>query len=233
MNVPYVALMISSVAVGLVVSRLSPRPLPLSRGNKAIVMIGAVAGGCLGAKLPFLLQDPAALRTIDIWFENGRTITYGLVGGYLGVEAAKFAAGIRVKTGDSLAAPLAASIAVGRLGCFVGGCCFGTPTDLPWGHDFGDGISRHPTQIYEAIFHACAAIVLFWLGRRQLFQRQLVKAYIATYLVYRFITEIIRPEPRLAFGLTFYQWSVLPMLALFACLAWSDRPSSTQSSMTG
>jgi phosphatidylglycerol---prolipoprotein diacylglyceryl transferase len=49
---------------------------------------------------------------------------------------------------------LAAAIAVGRLGCFFSGIedrTYGTPTDLPWGYDFGDGILRHPVELYEAV----------------------------------------------------------------------------------
>jgi prolipoprotein diacylglyceryltransferase len=57
------------------------------------------------------------------------------------------------------AAPLAAAIAVGRIGRYFSGIADrtdGTPTNLPWGHDFGGGVLRHPVQIYESL-----AMVLF------------------------------------------------------------------------
>jgi prolipoprotein diacylglyceryltransferase len=57
--------------------------------------------------------------------------------------------------------PLAIGIAVGRLGCFFAGLddfTYGTPTTLPWGHDFGDGIARHPVQLYESAAMAAFAI---------------------------------------------------------------------------
>jgi phosphatidylglycerol:prolipoprotein diacylglycerol transferase len=72
----------------------------------------------------------------------------------LAIEILKRRIGITSSTGLRFAAPLAAAIAVGRLGCFFAGIedrTYGNPTDLPWGHDFGDGISRHPVQLYEAI----------------------------------------------------------------------------------
>src|SRR5919204_429820 len=77
---------------------------------------------------------------------------------------------IRVKTGDTFALPLALALALGRWGCFCNGCCFGKPTDLPWGVDFGDGVRCHPTQIYESLFHALMALVLLELMRRGLFR---------------------------------------------------------------
>ena len=92
--------------------------------------------------------------------------------------------------GDSFAVPVAASVAVGRLACFVGCCCYGAPTILPWGVDFGDGLRRHPTQLYEAAFHLSMAVVLVVLARRGLFRIQLIKLYILTYLAYRFLTHL-------------------------------------------
>src|SRR5207249_4504723 len=121
-------------------------------------------------------------------------------------------------TGDSLAAPVAAAILVGRLACFSAGCCFGTPTDLPWGVDFGDGVRRHPTQLYETAFHLACLVGLLALQRRGLCRGHLAKLYIMTYLGYRFLTEFIRPEPPWWLGLTAYQWAALAFLPVFAGL---------------
>ena len=138
------------------------------------------------------------------WFDSGKTIVFGLVGGYFGVELAKWALQIRLKTGDSFAVPVAAAVAVGRLACLAGGCCYGTVTSLPWGVDFGDGQPRHPTQLYEFGFHLAAALMLHQLLQRRLLRGQLIKLYIISYLTYRFLTEFIRPEPQLWAGLTGY-----------------------------
>ena len=144
----------------------------------------------------------------------------GLVGGYFGVELAKWLLGVRIKTGDSFAVPVAAAVGIGRLGCFHAGCCYGTPTTMPWGVVFPnvDGLPRHPTQLYEAAFHLSAAAVLFWLQRHGMFRGQLIKLYILSYLVYRFFTELIRPEARLTGGLTGYQWAALVLAILFVWL---------------
>jgi phosphatidylglycerol---prolipoprotein diacylglyceryl transferase len=218
MNWAYPAIMGAAVATGVLVSRRTQRPLGLSRTGRLALGLAAFCGGMLGAKLPFVLLDWEGLRTGAAWLESGKTLTLGLVGGYFGVEAMKWALGIRVKTGDSFAAPVAAAVAVGRLACFTAGCCHGVATALPWGVDFGDGVRRHPTQLYEFAFHAACAVVLLALQARGLLRGQLIKLYIITYLVYRFLTEFIRPEPEVALGLTVYQWAAVVFVPVFAAL---------------
>ena len=58
-------------------------------------------------------------------------------------------------TGDVFAIPLVVGIAIGRIGCFLTGLddnTHGLPTSLPWAVDFGDGVPRHPAQLYESPF---------------------------------------------------------------------------------
>ncbi len=98
--------------------------------------LGAFCGAMIGAKLPFVLADWEGLLSGRAWLENGKTIVFGLVGGYFGVELAKALLGVRVKTGDSFAVPVAAALAIGRLGCFVAGCCHGTVTNSALGRRF-------------------------------------------------------------------------------------------------
>lgn len=223
MDLGYVAIMSGALGVGWWVRRATVEPLPLKRLERLGLVLGALIGGTLGAKIPWLVMDYEGLLTGTVWFSDGRTLTFGLVGGYLGVEITKLALGIRIKTGDSFAVPLAATIAVGRLGCLYAGCCFGIASQLPWAVDFGDGVARHPTQLYEAVFHASAAFVLHRLGAAGRFERQRVKLYIISYCVYRFVTELIRPEPHLSLGLTLYQWATLAFIPLFGLLWWLDR----------
>ena len=210
--------MLASVAVAVALSRRGQKALGLSQRERLGVALGAFCGAMIGAKLPFLLADWEGLSSGRAWLDSGKTILLGLVGGYFGVELAKALLGIRVKTGDSFAVPVAAAVSVGRLACFVAGCCHGTVTNMPWAVDFGDGLRRHPTQLYESAFHLTAAVILAWLKRRGLLRGQLIKLYIIAYLVYRFLTEFIRPEPLLAYGLTGYQWACLGLVPVFALL---------------
>lgn len=220
----YPLIMAAAIATGLTISHWTREKLKLSDGERLGIAIGAFIGAMLGAKLPFALTDWHELVSGRAWFADGKTILTGMAGGYLGVVVAKWALGVRTRTGDSFAVPVAASIAVGRLGCFVAGCCYGSPTSLPWGVVFAEhgDMPRHPTQLYEAAFHACAAIALFQLQRRGMFRGHLIKLYIIAYAAFRFCTEFVREEPPLWFGLSGYQWSALAMIVLFGALWWYD-----------
>src|ERR1044072_6385083 len=164
----YALIMMSAVATGVVIARGTQGELPLTRREKFFIGLGAFCGAMIGAKLTFVLSDWDGLVSGAAWVANGKTILCGLVGGYFGVEIAKWALDIRIKTGDSFAVPVAAAVGIGRLGWFHAGCCYCTPTELPWGVLFPnvDSLPRHPTQLYEAGFHLAMAVVLFVFLRR-------------------------------------------------------------------
>ncbi len=216
----YPALMLLSIAVGVLISRWTQEKLPLTAVERLGIGLGAFCGAFIGARLPFVLGNWDGMVSGAAWFGDGKTIVAGIVGGYFGVELAKWGLQIRVKTGDSFAVPVAAAVAIGRLACFSAGCCYGTATSLPWGLVFrtADAQPRHPTQLYESAFHLLAAGILLLLWRRGLLRGQLIKLYIIAYLVYRFFSEFIRPEPEIWLGLTAYQWAAIGLVPVFAVL---------------
>lgn len=218
----YPALMGAALATGVTLARRQGPALGLTSRQKALLGLGAFTGSMLAAKLPYVLASGLPWWALAAWHTPGKTILSGLAGGYLGVEAAKRLLGVTAKTGDWFAVPVAAAVAVGRLACFVGPCCWGRPTTLPWGVDFGDGIARHPTQLYEAAFHAAAALVLWRLRAAGALRLQLMKAYILCYAGYRFLTEFVRPEDRIFLGLTAYQLGALALIAIFSGLWLRD-----------
>lgn len=118
----------------------------------------AVAGATLGSKLLFWLEDPLLTwRSLHdpAYLVGGKTIVGALVFGLFSVELVKRYIGLNQSTGDLYAIPLAVGIAIGRVGCFLTGLSdntYGIATSLPWGVDFGDGVRRHPTQLYEIAF---------------------------------------------------------------------------------
>jgi phosphatidylglycerol:prolipoprotein diacylglycerol transferase len=236
-DVRYPLIMLAALVTCSVLLRRWQARLPLAWWQKAGLGIGAFCGAFLGAKVPFVLADWDRLVSGAAWLENGKTIMCGIVGGYFGVELAKWAMDIRIKTGDSFAVPVAVAVAIGRLACFVGGCCFGAPTSLPWGVAFasaGDQLPRHPTQLYEAVFHLTLAAVLFGLQRKGQWRGQLIKLYILCYLAYRFVTEFIRPEITLgSSGLTGYQWAALVLAPLFVWLWMRDARQLAQEASVG
>ena len=221
----YTAFMLLSLAVFVIARTLLPRAPALARlpwKTRTALALAGFIGGAFGAKLPFINSGEDWLA--GIWFRDGKTITTGLVGAYLGVELAKIALNIRVKTGDSFAIPLALALTVGRWACFFNGCCFGQATSLPWGLDFGDGVLRHPTQIYESLFHLASAMILVQITRLEILRDQRLKLYLITYCACRFVTEWIRPEPAGFAGLTFYHGVVaIFAVALIGQWIWDRR----------
>lgn len=207
----YAAFMLAALAVFLLARRVLPRAVDglaaLAPLERFAIGLAAFAGGTLGARLPFVVSMGSAGLTFGEWLGDGKTITTGLVGAYLGVELVKALLGLRVKTGDDFAVPIALALAVGRWGCFFNGCCYGVESSLPWAVDFGDGVRRHPTQVYESLFHVVMAGVLIAIVQRGWMRHQRLKFFLLAYFAYRFLTEFIRPEPAGALGLTFYQWA--------------------------
>jgi len=224
MSWTYPVIMLSAIAASVLISRHTQKGSPLSVWEKIGIGLGAYCGAMIGAKLPFVLSEWEGLFSGAAWFSNGKTILCGLVGGYAGVEAAKWSMMIKIKTGDGFAVPVAVGVAIGRLGCFDFGCCYGTPTDMPWGVVFpaAGEMPRHPTQLYETVFHLSMALMLYCFQRRGMFRGQLIKLYIMTYAGYRFCTEFIRPEERIWFGMTGYQVASVFIAFLFAYLWWRD-----------
>jgi phosphatidylglycerol:prolipoprotein diacylglycerol transferase len=140
--------------------------------------------------------------TANTWLSGVRGIGFSMAGGIAGAIAAielfKKMTGVTGSTGIAFAAPFAATVAVGRLGCFFAGLhdyTYGTPTGLPWGVDFGDGVQRHPVQLYEALAMAAMWLLLMWkLAQRDRFW--LANGFylvVGWYGLQRFVWEFFKP----------------------------------------
>lgn len=202
------------------------------------VVTAAVAGGAIGSKLMYLLEDPTAtlqhLRD-PVYLMGGKSIVGGLVGGLIAVELVKRYLGEKRSTGDLLAVPLALGIAIGRIGCFLTGLddyTYGAPTQLPWGVDFGDGIRRHPTQLYETVFLLVFIPVLYWAGRniarahealasgsqswpRRFQPGDAFKLFMVGYFTFRLVCDTFKPYVHVALGLCSIQWICLLTLLYY------------------
>jgi prolipoprotein diacylglyceryltransferase len=164
--------------------------------------------------------------TLNLWLSGlpgiARSVEGALAGGIFAIEFYKWRAGITSRTGARFALPLAVGIAVGRLGCYFAGLddfTYGTPTSLPWGHDFGDGISRHPAQLYESLAMAAFAVFYVWAVLRR--YDSVVSNGFYLVLVYyglqRFIWEFIKPYGALAGPLSLFH--LLSLAILFYAVA--------------
>lgn len=200
------------------------------------IVAAAAAGAALGARLLYLLECPG--ETLRHWNDarfllGGKTIVGGIAGGWLAVEAAKRLLRIESRTGDLFAVPLAVAIALGRVGCFLTGLgdhTFGLATTLPWGVDFGDGVPRHPAQLYEALFLFVLAGLLTRWRRSAPATGDLFRAFAAGYFAFRLTVDFLKPAVCRGLGLSAIQWvCLLALLALAPdMLRWLRRAPPLQ-----
>jgi len=169
-----------------------------------------MAGGIIGARiayviadLPYYLDHPAAIWRMD----QGGLIFYG---GLLGGIAAFFIFAARRRLAVPSLADFAVSglplgHAIGRIGCFLNGCCYGTECSLPWSVYLHDAF-RHPTQLYESAGNFAIYALLLWLYLRRPRPGTVLAAYLMLYPALRFMDEFVRGDERLRFlGLTVAQ----------------------------
>lgn len=193
------------------------------------MLIAATAVGALvGSRVLGLLEEAPArgLAWKDFLQPGGKTIVGGLLGGWIAVEIVKRIVGIRSRTGDLFAVPICVGVAIGRVGCFLAGLAddtYGKATTLPWGVDFGDGVMRHPTQLYEFGFLAVLAWVLWQMGKRSHRNGAIFRWFMAAYLGWRLGIDFLKPQP-LVDGLNVIQWAcVAGLVALAAGEVWNRR----------
>ncbi len=158
-------------------------------GYIAVLVLGAGIGAVLAGTANLWLSQQAGIA---------RSIEGAIAGGILAIELYKRRAHITGRTGARFALPLAVGTAVGRIGCYLAGLddfTYGTPTTLPWGHDFGDGIARHPVQLYESA--AMAGFAVYYVLRLRAGDRFVIEEgfYLAVgyYGLQRFLWEFIKP----------------------------------------
>ncbi len=102
---------------------------------------------------------------------------------------------------DSVAPSLALGLFLGRIGCFLNGCCFGKECDLPWGATFPANspagyqmgqVEIHPTQLYASAYGLLIFIILMMLDRKEWFQGFLFGTFLILYGISRFIVDFFR-----------------------------------------
>lgn len=188
----------------------------IAEPRRVWIIIGAAAGALIGSRVLGALENPAALawswKGLFIAFNN-RTIVGGLLGGLIGVEITKRIIGERKRSGDLFVSPLLLGMIIGRIGCMLGGLednTFGTATDLPWGIDLGDGVRRHPTNLYEITWLGGTWLMLRAIERRwPLIEGARFQLFMVLYLFFRFLMESIKPDPAVLFGLSAIQIACL------------------------
>jgi phosphatidylglycerol---prolipoprotein diacylglyceryl transferase len=193
----------------------------LNDGTRWSVVVAAIAGAAIGSKLLYWLEDP--LRTLHQWTNlsyllGGKTMIGALLGGIIAVECAKRYSGITRRTGDLFAVPILVGIAIGRIGCFLAGIrddTYGLPTTLPWGMDLGDGILRHPVQLYEIAAAIALALLLYRIRPPRFEEGDRFRALVIAYCAWRVFVDFLKPGIRFG-GFTMLQWACITALIWYA-----------------
>jgi phosphatidylglycerol---prolipoprotein diacylglyceryl transferase len=178
---------------------IPPEALPANRvAHPGLYAVTAGAGALCGAMF---------FGTANALLSGMHALGFSMVGGIAGaiaaVEAFKRFTGVQGSTGIVFAAPFAATVAVGRLGCFFSGLAdftYGTPTGVPWAVDFGDGIGRHPVQLYESLAMAAMFVVLIqrFIARDRFWLKNGFYLTVGWYGLQRFVWEFFKPYATLA-----------------------------------
>ena len=189
------------------------------------LLITGLFFGMIGSKIYYVLENWDAF-TIDPYQTFFRISGSGWYGGFIlggtGILIFLKINKLPVLTFlDILALFVPVGQVFGRLGCFLAGCCYGTPSNLPWAVSFPNTlypphVKVHPTQLYELIIYFAISILLFRLKNKNLKCGILLGLYLALSGVGRFIVEFYRPNPRII-----AQLSAPQVLALIGILLGS------------
>jgi phosphatidylglycerol---prolipoprotein diacylglyceryl transferase len=181
---------------------------------QTITLLGAI----VGAKIVVMTGDRFwPVVPIGGWrevLECGRSIVGGLIFGFLTAEATKPLLDYKLPPNDRFAVILPFSIGIGRIGCFLAGCCRGLPHEGMLSITYADGIPRYPAQLFEAAFHFLTGITFLILVRKGVLKARIFAVYLIVYGIFRFLTEFIRDTPRVAGGFSVYQFWCVLMIAL-------------------
>jgi phosphatidylglycerol:prolipoprotein diacylglycerol transferase len=211
---PYGWLMLAGIGVSFVFWwRLAKRDARL-----VFIYLGALGGAFLGAKLVYLgAEGWLHWRDQDRWIQlaTGKSIVGGLLGGYAGVELAKYLLSYYSATGDWFAIITPVTIMLGRVGCWLHGCCLGRECEVAW-FTIRDtaGVARWPAAQVELAFNALMLGTILILRKRRLLPGQHFHLYLIAYGLFRFGHEFLRETPRVLGPFSGYQIASLAVFGL-------------------
>jgi phosphatidylglycerol---prolipoprotein diacylglyceryl transferase len=206
----YGVLVASGLVVGLTIAaRLGERG-GMKRDDIYNLGVYVALAGIIGAKAALIIQDrddyyanPSKLFSMST-LQSGGVFYGGLI--FALIVGAWYTRRHRIdflKTADAFAPGIAIGHAIGRLGCFSAGCCWGLPTALPWGVTFTNPYSNetvgvplnvplHPTQLYESAAEFIIFAFLYSQYRKKQFDGQVIGWYLVLYCTVRFLVEFLR-----------------------------------------
>lgn len=223
------------VAAGMIVGILVTMRLGKPRGftsqqvmDMAFVM---VLSGLIGSRLAYILMNipyysTRPLDMVKLW-QGGLVFSGALIAAVLAmIWYAKRHAYNLWQIGDLWAPAAAVGQSIGRIGCFMAGCCYGKPTDRFWGVTFTDPrsiaplhVSIHPTQLYSSFVNLVIFIVLIILTGKKRFEGQVLLWFLILHSTGRLLIERFRGDDRgMLFGTGWTPTQVLAMMILLGAI---------------
>ncbi|MBI3714862.1 MAG: prolipoprotein diacylglyceryl transferase [Betaproteobacteria bacterium] len=201
--------------------------------DRFCLLAAAVFGAAIGSKglhvlehLPFLIEQ----NKMELWI-GGKSVLGGFLGGTLAVEIAKRMIHWTTPTGDPWVPALAMGLFIGRIGCQLSGTwdtTYGIPTGLPWAWDYGDGVGRHPTALYEMLLVAGLFALVWRSARLHASPGARFAAFLLGYCAIRLLLEFLKPPfgaaaindlpVELYLGLTAIQWAAIVGMIAYSLL---------------
>jgi len=204
------------IYIGIIIFYLEVKRKKWDIENLMFVMSGCFIGSMIGALLfnTILFGTDNTLKKIFEFNVLGMSVLGGILGGFIGVEIFKKIIGYKESTGDAFAIAIPIGHSIGRIGCLLTGCCYGTHTALPWGiqypensfpyllHRHGNlipdsavaSLSVHPIPIYEIVFNILLFIVMIKIRDHFKTNGGLFRFYILSYCMFRFFEEFLRAD---------------------------------------
>ena len=209
----YGVLVATGVLVGLWISVRNSRRQGIDPDHAWNLGILVVLCGIVGAKILYIINDwstyaahPSEIFTLST-LQAGGVFSGGLIGALAAatwyIRKHQMPA---LATCDAFAPGLALGHAIGRIGCFAAGCCYGKPTTHFWGITFTNPVAHElvgtplgealePTQLFESAVELANFFILAWMFKRKKFDGQVFGAYLMLYGVARFFLEFLRGDP--------------------------------------
>ncbi|MCE1247096.1 MAG: prolipoprotein diacylglyceryl transferase [Firmicutes bacterium] len=196
----YGVMMVVSYIVTLIVMKYTHDIEKLTYDEAVDVSIYSIAGGVIGARLFYVclnlgtfLKSPIHILYIR---EGGLSWHGAMIGGFLGLFLMSYLKKIPMgRIADYASVHGTLALAIGRLGCFMNGCCYGKECSLPWAvnfHDAGIHGLRHPTQLYETLMLVVCFFLFLWWWKKKKFDGEMTLLMFAAYGVIRFVVEFFR-----------------------------------------
>jgi prolipoprotein diacylglyceryltransferase len=177
-----------------------------------VALLGALAGAFLLGSLNTYFS-----LTSENSFIIGKSILGAIIGATIVIEIFKKIMKIQGSTGVYFVPSLVMGIAIGRIGCFMSGLddyTYGIKTNFFLAYDFGDGVLRHPVQLYESfvMFLFFFYVVYVYFNHKNYFEKNIFYQFILLYATQRFIWEFLKPYEKVFWEFNLFQLFCLGLI---------------------